>query len=355
MASAHQQLLGLGGLLNVEGIDIEKLEEEVCGRYKPDKKDTTNRDKLYKQLLDDQNDFKRRFGVEYTDDELKSVVAETIIEPDDSISSVGIRNDRLSDIFGSTKEEESEAGGSASGDDETSSVASSSIASSIASSASSKPRRSKRHSSSSSRRHRREEYEIKIDSRHGDDSQVDDVIDRMFDRDIQQFEYNRDHKIQRVETLMMELKASGMNVKLGFEAHKLNNTQLDELYKRLSMIRAGKRNKTIVRNGLVHAGTILETVFNGETEYFGKYKIDFAGASNTIKTKLDHVEFETAEVASDIFGGSSLSPWIILGLEVLLPVCMLPIKNSQEKRTRQEREADRKVANMIHEIKANSN
>lgn len=374
--AARQQIIGLGSLLNVRDVDIEALEEEICGKHRHEKKESSSdKTKLYEQLMKDHNDFKRRFGVDYSEEELKSVVSQKSsasapdVMPDDSISnnSSDTETEDRKETFSSFLRHKSadkshksrshekpilDLNSSESESEESESERSST--SSDSSKASSRSRTTISSASNNRRHHKKIKksmYKINIGSEDRERDDVDEMIDEIFDANIQQFENNRDSKIERIESLLIELKGAGVKIKFDFKPHKLTNNQLDQLYKRLTMIRAGKRNKSLVQSTLIHAGTALETIFDGDTEYFGRFKIDMTGASNTMKTKLQSVEFETAEVASDIFGGKSISPWLILLLEVFIPVGILPFKNSQDKRSHQDKVADKKIANLIHDVK----
>jgi hypothetical protein len=353
----RNEILGIGNVLNITSkVNAKQIEEDLFGR-KSTGGSTINREEIYKRMNSENNDFRQKYGFDLDVDDLKSVasarkeIPRKYEPPKESKKhssrtrhshrkeSSSEESSEESGSEGSGSESESESGSRSESGEESGEESTDTTSESI-NSVGSRRRKSfrptplftdtsseKKHRHSSRSKHE-QRYKLDIAPRAVD---ITGVIDEMHDANLRKFETNRDDLLQRINALMAELRLMDYKIDLDVPLGEMTTQQLEITYKRLTAVRANKRNRSLVEALMINMSKGVEYMCDGKTMYFNKVKPDMTGASNIVRSKLRDLKFETGEVASDIFGGTSFSPWVIMAIELGMPLAMLHIENTKKK------------------------
>ncbi len=89
----------------------------------------------------------------------------------------------------------------------------------------------------------------------------------------------------------------------------------------------------IVAEELMMAGAyFLEDIFDGEKEYFGKYKPDMRGYRNNMRVKLKRMRFDTNQVVASVTDSYSFGPLVRIFCE-LVPNAIMYCRNKSSQKT----------------------
>lgn len=147
---------------------------------------------------------------------------------------------------------------------------------------------------------------------------LDDVPDMDFDLDYEAQEELKANLLEQIDGLRDDLQELGIKIHRIPEVSSDSTIQQIEEVHRILMHKYNKFKFSSFADEVLLAGAnILENViFNGKRDYFGK-KIDVAGYTDVVKSKLKRVRFETSTIVSNTVKHYNISPGTRILLELI--------------------------------------
>jgi hypothetical protein len=108
----------------------------------------------------------------------------------------------------------------------------------------------------------------------------------------------KNHLLEQIEYLKDDLYELGVSIeRIPTVSHDSSFKSIDEVHKRLMFKYNKLKYNSIAEESIIAGATILETIFNGQHEYFG-CKPDITGYGDIVKSKLKRIRFETSTAVS---------------------------------------------------------
>ncbi len=108
----------------------------------------------------------------------------------------------------------------------------------------------------------------------------------------------KNHLLEQIEYLKDDLYELGVSIdRIPTVSHDSSLKSIDEVHKRLMFKYNKLKYNSIAEESIIAGATILETIFNGQHEYFG-CRPDITGYGDIVKSKLKRIRFETSTAVS---------------------------------------------------------
>lgn len=155
-------------------------------------------------------------------------------------------------------------------------------------------------------------------------SHVDNVLHDLednreveFDLDKEKEEDDKNSLLEQIDMLRQILEDDGIevtNIPLVNKNSSFNDIQ--NVYKMLRLKNDRNRYCTLAEELILAGAYGMETLFDGEKEYFGR-KPDLVGWSKTVQVRLKKCRYQTSTFVKDLMNGYNMSPGIQLLLELI--------------------------------------
>ena len=125
-------------------------------------------------------------------------------------------------------------------------------------------------------------------------------------------------KLEKIEIMRQSLEEEGIDCsKIPVVTSEDSDEKIEATYRTLSH-KMDKQRYCSLAEELVLAGVNgLESIFDGQRVYFGKYRPDLTNWNITVQSKLRRVRPETAMTVGDIMRDYNISPMMRIAMELI--------------------------------------